>query len=61
MYKFVNDISPEIVNKDFKQKNNPYYNLKHTLKFSVNHIHSVYNGTESASHLEPKIWEQIPS
>ena len=34
--------------------------LRHTSQFSVNPIHSVYNGTESASYLGPKIWEQIP-
>ena len=27
----------------------------------VNPIQSVYNGSESASYLGPKIWKQIPS
>ena len=52
---------PEIMNEFFKQRSNPHYNLRHTSQFSVNQIHSVYNGTESASYLGPKTLEQIPS
>ena len=54
-------MSPEIMNEVFKQWSNPHYNLRHASQFSVNPIHSVYNGTESASYLGPKILEQIPS
>ena len=61
MYKVANCMSPEIINKIFKKRNNPYYNLRHTLQFSVNPIHSVYNGTGSASHLGPNVLEEIPS
>ena len=61
MYKVVNGMFLEIMNEVFKQKNNPHYNLKHTSQFSVNPVHSVYNGTELASYLGPKIWEQISS
>ena len=61
MYKVVNDISPNIMNEVFKLRNTPYYNLRHTSHFSTDPIHSVYNGTESASYLRPKIWEQIPA
>ena len=53
--------SLEIMNEVFKLKSNPHYNLRHTSQFSVNPIHSVYNGAESASYLGPKIWEQILS
>ena len=49
------------MNEVFKLKSNPHYNLRHTSQFSVNPIHSVYNGAESASYLGPKIWEQILS
>ena len=28
---------------------------------STDPIHTVYNGTESASYLRPEIWEQIPT
>ena len=54
-------MSPEIMNEVFKQRSNPHYNLSCTSQFSVNPIHSVYNSTESASYVGPKIWEQIPS
>ena len=54
-------MSPEIMNEVFKLKGNPHYNLRHTLQFSVDPIHSVYNGAESTSYLGPKIWKQIPS
>ena len=49
------------MNEVFKQKSNPHCNLRHTSQFFVNPIHSVYNGTESASYLGPNIWKQIPS
>ena len=60
MYKVVDGISPEMMNEVFKQRSNSHYNLRHTSQSFVNPIHSVYNGTESASYLVPKIWEQIP-
>ena len=59
MYKVVNDMPPDIMNEVFKLKNTPHYNLRHTLHFSTDPIHSVYNEAESASYLEPKIWELI--
>ena len=59
MYKVANDISPNIMNGFFKLRNTPHYNLWHTSHFSADPIHSAYNRTESASHLGPKIWEQI--
>ena len=49
------------MNEVFKLRNTPHYNLRHTSHFSRDPIHSVYNGTESASYLGPKIWEQIPA
>ena len=61
MYKVVNGTFPETMNEVFKQRNNSHYNLRHTSQFSVNPVHSVYNGTESALQLGPQIWEQIPS
>ena len=50
MYKVVDGMSPEIMNEVFKQRNNPHYNLRHTLQFCVNSIHTVYNGTELSQH-----------
>ena len=60
MYKVTNDMSPEIMNDIFKLRENTRYNLRHTSQFLVDPIHSVFNGSESASYLGPKIWEQIP-
>ena len=53
-------MSPKIMSKVFKLRDTPCYNLRHTLQFSTDPIHSVYNGTESASYLGPEIWEQTP-
>ena len=54
-------MSPEIMSEVFKLKDTPYYNLRHTSQFSIGPVYSVYNGTESALFLGPKIWEQIPA
>ena len=61
IYKVVNDMSPYIMNEVFKLRNTSHQNLRHTSHFSTDPIHSVYNGTESASYLGPNIWEQIPA
>ena len=59
MYKVVNGITTEITNEIFKLREETHYHLRHTTQFLVNPIHSVFNGSESASYLGPKIWEQI--
>ena len=61
MYKVANDVSPDIMNEVFKLRNTPHYNIWHTWHFSIDPVHRVYNGTESACYLGPKIWEQIPA
>ena len=61
LYKVVNDISPEVISEVFQVRDMPYYNLRNNSQFLTYPIHSVYNGTESASYLGPKIWEQIPA
>ena len=48
MYKVANGISPEIMSEVF--------NLRHTIRFLVGVIHSDFNGSGSASYLDPKIW-----
>ena len=60
MYKVANGMSPDIMNDIFKLRENTHYNLRHTSQFLVDPIHSVFNGSESASYLGPKIWKQIP-
>ena len=54
-------VSPEIMNEVFKQRKNLHYTLRHTSQLSKNAVDSVYNGTESASYLGPKICQQTPS
>ena len=61
MCKVANDISPEIMNKVFKLSEKTHYHLRHTKQFLVDPIHSAFNGSESASALGSKIWEQIPT
>ena len=61
MCKVANGISPEIMNKVFKLREETDYHLRHTTQFLVDPIHSVFNGSESASYLCPKIWEHIPT
>ena len=38
-----------------------YYHLRQTSKFLADPIHSVFDGSESASYMETKICEQVPS
>ena len=61
MYNVADGMSPEIMNEVFKQRSNSHYNLRGPSQFCVNLIHTVYNGTELALYLGPKIWEQMPS
>ena len=58
MFKVVNGTSSEW---SFQTKKPFPYNRRHTSKYFVNPILSVYNGTESASYLGSKIWKQIRS
>ena len=47
MFKVANGKPPEIMN-----------HLRHTLQFHADQIHSVFNGSESASHLRPKLFNK---
>ena len=55
LYKIANDMSPKIMSEVLKLRDTPGYNLRHISRSSTDLIHSVYNGTESASNLGPKI------
>ena len=59
MYKVANGISPEIMNEVSKLREETHYYLRHTAQFLVDLINNVFNGSESALYLGPKIWEQI--
>ena len=61
IYKVFSGISPEIMNEVFKLREETHCYLRHTTQFLVDPIHSVFNGSESASYLGLKIWEQIPT
>ena len=61
IYKVANDICPEIMNDIFKLRENTHYNLRHTSQFLVDPIHSVFNDSESAPYLGPKISEETPT
>ena len=60
MYKVANGIYPEIMKDVFQIRNISHY-LRYAPTFVTENIHCVYNGSESASYLGPKIWEQIPT
>ena len=42
-------------------RNNTHHNLRYAPTFLTEPIHNVFNGSESALYLGPKIWEQIPN
>ena len=51
----------KLLNEVFKLREETHYHLRLTTQFLVDPIHSVFNGSESASYLGTKIWEQIPT
>ena len=55
-FKVYNNVDPAIFTEILKNQN-PSYQLRHTLYFSIPPVRSVYNGTESVSFLGPKIWD----
>ena len=58
MYKRANGISREIMNDVFQIRNNTHYNLRYAATFLAEHIHSAFNGSESASYVDPKLWNK---
>ena len=53
------NISPLIMNDNFKQKDNSQYNLRQISEFSRPMVKSVHHGSESVSFLRPKIWDRL--
>ena len=49
------------MNDIFKLREKTHYNLRGTVQFLVDPIHSVFNGSKSASYLGAKIWEEMPT
>ena len=60
MFRFYNGLSPPLMSNMFKLKAENSYNLGQISEFSRPMVKSVYHGTESISHLGPKIWDILP-
>ena len=61
LYKFVNGLSPKLVSDCFKLNNMTVHNTRTRSTFYSRPVRTVLHGTESLSHLRPKIWELLPS
>ena len=59
IYKVANGMSLEIMNDIFKLREAAHDHLRYATQFLTDPIHSVFNGSESASYLRPEIWENI--
>ena len=57
---FMNEwnLAPSFMNEIFTPKETLIYNTKQY--FKTHNVHSVYNGTETLSHIGPSIWLIIP-
>ena len=58
MFKVKNEMSPEIIRDIFTQRIN-HYNLRHINHFETPFVRTVYNVTESALYLGPKVWDIV--
>ena len=61
MYKIINGLLPEIMSEIFQIREESRYNLRYKSDFTIPPIHSLCNGRESVSFMDPKIWKLIPS
>ena len=59
LYKVLNDLSPKIMDLVFPRKSNPRYPRGNV--FKTRNINKVGTGTETLSHLGPKIWAIVPT
>ena len=60
IYKFVNGLSPEIMNSVFHLKENNRYSLRNVYELSSRNPRTVKCGTETISYLAPKVWSIVP-
>ena len=60
MFKFKNNIAPEIMKKLFAPKMSSY-DLRNNDSFKIRRVNSVWHGTESVSDLGPKVWDLVPN
>ena len=57
----MNAFSPDIIIKDnFPLSENSRYNTRNKRAFHSREIRTVHFGSETLSHLAPKIWELVP-
>ena len=61
LYKIVNGLSPDIMKDVFLLNNSLSYNTRNRRTFHSRPIRSVTYGSETLSHLAPKIWELVPT
>ena len=60
LYKVVNGFSPDIMKDVFPLNANSFYKTRNKRTFHSRHIRTVHFGSETLSHLAPKIWELVP-
>ena len=60
IYKFVNGLSPEIMNSVFNLKENNRYSLRNVYELYNCNPRTVKYGTETISYLAPKVWSIVP-
>ena len=60
IYKFVNGLSPEIMNSVFHLTENNRYSLRNVYELYSRNPRTVKYGTETISYLAPKIWSIVP-
>ena len=56
----VNGFSPDIMKDVFPLSENLCYNTRNKRTFHSRNIRTVHFGSETLSHLAPKIWELVP-
>ena len=59
IYKFVNGLSPEIMNSVFNLKENNRYSLRNVYELYSRNPRTVETGRETISYLAPKIWSIV--
>ena len=60
LYKIVNGLSPDIMKEVFPINENTSYSTRNKRKLYLRSIKSVAFGSETLSHLAPKIWKLVP-
>ena len=60
IYKFINSLSPEIMNDFLKKEDFKRYDLRSAKVLKTINPKSVHYGTESLSFLAPKLWKIVP-